>query len=522
MGHQDMTGYSSQFTIGRRGFLAGTAAVLGLNGLPLPARAQPQRGGTFIMSVNQGGASDTLNPADASGSQQIVLGWAVRNNLTEIGKDNALQPELAESWSSDDAQTWVFNLRRGVTFHNGKSFGPDDVIASLNLHRGESTTSGGAPLIAAITDIVAEGDAAVRITLDAPNADFPFILSDYHFQMCPANADGTADVSGVGTGGYVLQDFNPGVRTVLSRNPEYWKEGAAHFDAVEVLLITDPGAATTALVTGEVHAVQQLDRQTISMLRRDPALAVESVPGGWHPTIAVQSGAAPFDDRDVRLAMKYAINRQEMVDRILRGEGVVANDQPIAPTMPYHDASIEQRPYDPDRAAFHLREAGLDRLQIQISGADSLFAGAVDMLVLYREQAMPSGIEIEVVREPAEGYWSDVWMRKPAFVGSWGARPVPDMIFSTAYAVGAPWNESQFENERFMTLLVEARSELDEARRGELYGEMQRLVSDEGGSVIPFFRNLVFGRRTEIGREEQIASNWDLDGFKAIERWWMA
>lgn len=517
-----MPEFTSNTTLGRRGFLVGSAAVLSLSGLSLPARAQAQRGGTFKISVNQGGSGDTLNPADASGAQQISIGWAVRNNLTEIGKDNQLKPELAESWASDDAKTWIFNLRQGVTFHNGKRFTAEDVVASLNLHRGPDTSSGGATLVAGITDIATEGESAVRITLSSPNADFPSILSDYHFQICPVDTDGEADVSGVGTGGYIIEDYNPGVRTVLRRNPDYWKEGAAHFDTVEVLLITDPGAATTALVTGEVHAVQQLDRQTVGMLRKDPNVVVESIPGGWHPTIAMQSGNAPFNDPNIRLAMKYAINRQELVDRILRGEGVVANDHPIAPSMPYFDPSLEQREYDPDRAAFHLREAGVERLQVKISTADSVFAGAVDMIVVYREQAMSSGIDIDLVREPADGYWSNVWLKKPVVVGAWGARPVPDMIFSAAYATGAAWNESQFRNERFMTLLTEARSELDEARRGEMYGEMQRLVRDEGGAVIPFFRNLAYGRRAEIARDDAIAANWDLDGFKAIERWWMA
>jgi len=242
-------------------------------------------------------------PEDTSGAQQITIGWAVRNNLAEIGTDNALKPELAESWSSDDAQNWVFNLRKGVTFHNGKTLAAEDVIASLNLHRGEDTGSGGASLIAGIADLTADCANTVKVALTAPNADFPYILSDYHFQICPVGDDGEVDTSGVGTGGYILEEFNPGVRTTLRRNPDYWKEGAGFFDNVEVLLITDPGAATTALVTGEVHAVQQLDRQTIGMLRRNDDVVVESVPGGWHPSIAMQSDIAPFDDNNVRLAL---------------------------------------------------------------------------------------------------------------------------------------------------------------------------------------------------------------------------
>ena len=221
-----MTTYSSLFGIGRRGFLVGTAAAIGATQFAFPARAQPQKGGTFRVSVNQGGTSDTLNPAEASGAQQIMAGWALRNNLTEIGADNKLKPELAESWESSDAQTWRFNLRSGVTFHNGKPLVAEDVIASFNIHRGEDSTSGAKSLLADVADITADGDGVVVFALSAPNADFPFIVSDYHFQIMPAGDDGKPDTSGVGTGGYVLESWNPGVKTVFKRNPDYWKEGA--------------------------------------------------------------------------------------------------------------------------------------------------------------------------------------------------------------------------------------------------------------------------------------------------------
>ena len=293
-----MKNFGSSLQIGRRGFLAGSVALAGLSQMPRAAQAQPQKGGTFRLSVNQGGTSDTLNPAEASGSQQIMVGWALRNNLTEIGSDNELKPELATSWSSDDAKTWVFKLRPGVTFHNGKSLAAEDVIASLNLHRGEESTSGAKSLLAGVENIAADGADTVVFSLSAANADFPFILSDYHFQIMPVGADGALDMSGVGTGGYTLESWNPGVKTVLKRNPDYWKEGAAHFDTVELLLISDSGAATTALVTGEIDAVQSAEYKTLGLLgprqeRRD----------------RVDLGRVPPDLRDAKLAS--AVHRQQ-------------------------------------------------------------------------------------------------------------------------------------------------------------------------------------------------------------------
>jgi peptide/nickel transport system substrate-binding protein len=484
--------------------------------------AQPVRGGMLRVSVAQGGTSDTLDPTTFNGSQQIFLGWCLRNNLTEIASDGSLKPELAESWETDDAVTWYFNLRKGVEFHNSKPFTSEDVVASLNLHRGDDSKSGAKALLEGITSLKTEGDNRVKIVLEGPNADFPYTLSDYHFNICPVGADGTVDVSGVGTGGYILEEFTPGVRTRLTRNPNYWKEGAAHFDEGEVLLINDPTAATNALVTGEVHAIESAEYKTLTLLGRRPDIQIESVPGGFHGTFAMNSVTAPFNDNHLRLALKYAIDRQAIVDTVLKGHGVIANDHPVSPSMPFYDPSIEQRPYDPDKARFHMKKAGLDTLTLRLSASDGLYTGAVDAVTMYREQGSPAGLDIEVVREPGDGYWSDVWMKKPFFAGSWGPRPVPDMILSTAYASSAAWNEGAFQNVRFDELLVSARGELDQAKRAEMYSEMQRLLSEEGGSVIPFFRSYVYGRSTSIAHSGRLGSDWPLDGHRAMERWWTA
>ncbi|PVH28034.1 ABC transporter substrate-binding protein [Pararhodobacter oceanensis] len=519
-----MTNFLGQGKLSRRGLLQGGAALgaAALLGMPQGLQAQPRRGGMLRIAVVQGGVNDTLDPTTFNGGQHIFLGWCLRNNLTEIGADGALKPELAESWESDDAITWRFNLRRGVEFHNGKPFTAEDVIASLNLHRGEDSTSGAKALLDGVTEITSEGDHLVRVVLSGPNADFPFTLSDYHFNICPVMPDGTVDVSGTGTGGYILENFDPGVRTRLRRNPNYWKEGAAHFDEGEVLLINDPTAATNALVTGEVHAIESSEYRTLALLGRRPDIQVESVPGGFHGTFAMNSAIAPFNDNNLRLALKYGIDRQAIVDMVLKGHGVVANDHPISPMMPYHDAELEQRPYDPERARYHLQQAGHDELTLRLSVSDGLYVGAVDAVTMYREHAAPAGLDIEVLREPGDGYWSDVWMRKPFFAGSWGPRPVPDMILTSAYASNAAWNEGAFSNARFDELLVAARGELDQTRRASMYAEMQRLLSDEGGSIIPFFRNHVYGRSTNVAHSGQVGSDWPLDGHRAMERWWTA
>ncbi|MEM9472966.1 MAG: ABC transporter substrate-binding protein, partial [Pseudomonadota bacterium] len=98
--------------------------------------ATPQKGGAYIQALTGGGTKDVLDPAQTNDSYMINVGNQLRNNLTEIGPDGQLRSELAESWESADAKTWAFKLRKGVEFHNGKSLTPEDVIATINLHRG--------------------------------------------------------------------------------------------------------------------------------------------------------------------------------------------------------------------------------------------------------------------------------------------------------------------------------------------------------------------------------------------------
>src|SRR5262249_7487852 len=150
--------------------------------------------------------------------------------------------------------------------------------------------------------------------------------------------------------------------------------------------------------------------------------------------------------------------------RLRPGMGTIADDHPIAPSYRYYAASLAPRAYDLDKAKFHLKKAGLSTLKLDLNISDEAFQGAVDLAQIYREQAAKAGIDITVVREPAEGYWDNVWMKKPWCGSYWGSRPTEDMILSSAYQSDAPWNESFWKNERFDMLLRSARPELDEGK----------------------------------------------------------
>lgn len=514
--------------IDRRDFMRGVLAL----GVAVPSAlgmaraveaATPKKGGVLRQAITGGGTGDSLDPAQILDSYMIQVSFGMlRNCLTEIASDGSLIGELAESWEpSADAATWVFNIRKGVEFHNGKTLDSNDVAESLRHHLGEESKSAAKGIISNIESVKTDGPNTVVFALTGGSADFPFIMSDYHLGICPAKAEGGIDwESGVGTGGYSLATFDPGVRTHLKRNPNYWKENAAHFDEVESLFIADVTARTAALQTGEIDVMANADLKTIHLLERSDKVQVIQTNGNKHLTLPMDTRKAPYDNNHVRLALKHAIDREEWLQKIYKGFGEIGNDHPIGPANIYQAKDLEQTPFDPDKAKHHLKQAGLDKLDVTLHVADTAFEGAVDAGQLFQESAKKAGINIQIVREANDGYWSNVWMQKPWVASYWGGRPTEDWMFSQVWSAEAEWNEAFWKHDHFNTLLVEARAELDSEKRRALYREMQQIARDEGGSIVPAFVAYIQAASDKIGLPEQMAGNWELDGHKNAERWW--
>jgi peptide/nickel transport system substrate-binding protein len=508
-------------TLDRRQFVQATAATGLLASLPYGSvMAAPKKGGTMRMGKAHGQTTDTLDPGTYENGFTIPLSFGAHGRLTEVGSDGSLQPEVAESWeASDDAATWRFKLRKGVTFHSGKTLTTEDVIASINHHRGEGSTSAAGPIVKEIKEMRADGDDTIVFELEGGNADFAFVLSDYHLIIGPAK-DGALDWrSGDGCGCYALKKFDPGISATFTKNANFWDSARGHFDEIEMLALVDLNARTTALVSGEVDAIDRLDLKTVHLLKRRPKVTIQQVSGNQHYTFAMSCNKDPFTNAHVRLALKHAINRQELVDKILFGYGTVGNDHPIGQGQRFFNKDLKQTPYDPDKAKWHLKEAGMDSLAVSLSAADAAYGGAVDAAVLFQNSAKAAGIDLTPIREPNDGYWSDVWMKKPFSAVYWGGRPVEDQMFTTAYQSGASWNDTFWSNARFDELLVSARADLDDnSRRGKYY-EMQEILNQDGGAIIPMFAQYVFATSEKVGHGE-FATNWDLDGERWMERWW--
>ncbi len=488
------------------------------------ARAQPKKGGSAKFGLAHGATTDTLEPGNYLDTGTQVPFWgSMSNSLTEVDAKGNIVGDAAESFeAADGAKKWIFKLRQGLTFHNGRDVTADDVVASFRHHMGPDSKSAAKSLLEPVTDITADGKETVVFTLSGANADFPYIASDYHIPVMPANEDGSADwKSGIRTGPFIFEAWEPGVRAKLKRNPNYFKEGMPYFDDVEFLTISDVAARTTALATGEVHWIGRPDLKTLGQLESNPDLSIVEVTGYGHYVFPMQVDVAPFDNVDVRLALKWAINREEIAKKVFLGHATPGNDNPIPSTVKFAIDPEPKHVYDPEKAKFHLKKAGLETLKVDLSVADAAFNGAVDAAVLYQESAKAAGIEINVVRESDDGYWDNVWLKKPFCAGYWSGRPTVDWMVSTVYAAGASWNESHWNNPRFNELMVAARGTTDDTQRAAMYAEMQQLIHDDCGTIVIVFNNIVEAHSKELAHGD-IAVNWEADGLKIAERWWFA
>ncbi len=504
--------------VSRRGVLAGALALGAVGRAAAAEEAGPTSGGTLRLGLAGGSTSDSFDVRTWDDSVMIAAGFAVYNNLVENSADNRAVPELAESWEpSAGATVWRITLRQGVRFHSGKAFDADDAVYSLNLHRGGSP-SGAAGVMKPVTDVRKIDRSTVEVTLASGDAEFPLVLTDYHLKMVPNGFDDWSRPDG--TGAFRLDGFEPGVRIAFKTAGSYWKPDRGHLDAVEITVIDDTSARMTALITGQVDAINRADTKTVSRIQKSPTLEIVRATGGWYPVMAMNGGRAPYDNLDLRRAMKYAVDREQMIKVLFSGYGTLGNDHPIPRSDPDWNSQLEQLRYDPDRARFHFRKAGVSDPRIVLQTSDAAFNGAVDMATLFQATASKCDIPFAVKQEPADGYFSDVWLKGPFVVSYWGGRPSATQMLEVAYQSRAPWNESGWNSPAFDQLLALAKAELDPGKRRQAIWDMQAMLTADSGTLIPCFRDWLDAHSAKVGGHTP-HSGFDMDNGRICEKAWI-
>jgi peptide/nickel transport system substrate-binding protein len=469
------------------------------SGISLDAE-QPKRGGTLRVAVVKD--HTTFDPPVVLAISDILFTQQAYDNLVLRDPENLRPiPMLAESWKpNDDLTQYTFHLRPGVKFHHGKEFTAEDVVFTFNRLLDPDTGSPIAAILDFVAEVVAIDELTVRFDLKSPNTYLPDLVSLYHARILPSDVDvERLATEEFGTGPFILKEHVPGERIVMVRNPDYWWKGYPYLDEIIVFYISDPSTRAKALMSGAVDVIQDLIASNVLALEAHAETRVSESGSAAYLNLAMDMSVEPFDNVLVRKALQAATDRESILRAAQFGKGEIAYDHPVPPSDPHFwEGSYDAvPPYDPELARSLLAQAGYpDGIDLTLFTSTSA-AAMVEMAVAFKDGAAPAGIRVDIRRESEERYWSDVWMVEPFTTVSWGGR-TPDEAFSVAYKSDAKWNESRFSNPRVDELIVNARSQVDLAKRKESYAEIQRILIDEVPRIIPVFGPAFHGLRINV------------------------
>ncbi|ALL69626.1 ABC-type dipeptide transport system, periplasmic component (plasmid) [Paraburkholderia caribensis MBA4] len=493
------------------------AGLLATSGAAFAQQAKPKQGGKIRVATQSSSSADTLDPAKGALGTDYVRANMFYNGLTELDPHLGAKMALAESLETKDATVWVVKLRSGVQFHDGKTLTPNDVIYSLMRHKDPAVASKAKTLADQIKEAKATGPNEVTITLEGANADLPVILATSHFLIVK---DGTTDFkTAVGTGPFKLKEFAPGVRTVGVRNEKYWKPGMPHLDEVELIGIGDESARVNALLSGDVQLINAVSPRSTARIKGTPGFSVLETKTGQYTDLIMRDEGGITGTADFRRGLTHLMDREQIRRAVFLGYGSIGNDQPIDPTNKYYLKGLPQRAFDPEKAKFYFQKAKLGSAPVQLYASPAA-EGSVEMAMLLQQVAPQAGLNLQVVRVPSDGYWSNHWMKHPLGYGNINARPSADVLFTQFFKSDAPWNEANWKNPKFDQMLVAARGEPDDAKRKQIYGDMQQLVHDDGGIGIPMFQSSLDAHSSKLKGLGSIPLA-GLMGFMFAENVWL-
>jgi peptide/nickel transport system substrate-binding protein len=477
----------------RRHFLAGSAAAgLALGGVPgllSSGRAfadEPKRGGTLTAGTTAPTAVDPHMLQDPGGraTVQPVVSYLVR-----VMPDLTVQPELATAWKSDDAKVWTVTLRQGVKFHNGKAFTADDVVATFDrlVDPAKPSAAKSAFSFLAKGATTKIDDHTVRFELSRPLGDFPYSLYTYQAAILPADWPGDFAKNPIGTGPFRLTRYIPKQSAEYERFDGYWENGLPYLDKLKIVYFDDIGAQIAAMQSGDVDMLQSLPIDSLDTLKAGATdIELLSAASASYAQLAMRTDTKPFDDKRVRQAVAYCLDREALVKELWGGYADIGNDHLIAPVYPLSKGlAIPQRRQDYAKAKQLLADAGHpDGIDVELRTHPIFSLPQYAQAV--QEMAKPAGIRIDLKVEQDDIYYQH-WNTIPFALEAWIHRPSPGQLLNLGYRCKADWNVPAWCNPEFDKLVTELDATVDAGRRGEVAGEIARIMNDETPAIIAFF-----------------------------------
>lgn len=453
---------------------------------------EPTPGGELRVGI----ARDVVNmvPWVAQGASVFIIQQNVYDNLITYDNDGNLTGELVESWEIVDPQTYLLKLRQGVVFHNGDAFDAEDAKASLDLMRDPAGTSALAPQLTSLEQVNVIDPYTVELKLSEPNVVVLSILasSTAHVlskEWLETNPDMAIEMNG--TGPFMFSEFEPGVRTVLERNPNYWKSGMPYLDRLVAIPYSDDSARINALRSGEVNFIEYVPYVEFQSLRDDTQYELQSGVGSYN-ILVFNINEAPFDDVRVRQALNYLIDREQLIMLVSEGEGDPMKVGLIQPDNPFYNADLETWKFDQEKALQLIQEAGYN------SFADIRFTLTTSTVTIHQDmatavQALLTGfgmnVDIEIVDVPTLLEYRKNGSYAAMMDGYSNAYEDPDAYGRYFQTGGAGYAQAVgLSDETLDSLLAQGRAETDVEKRKEIYHAFEARLLELTPWYFGFFR----------------------------------
>lgn len=454
---------------------------------------KPKPGGDFRLGVTGGAPSDMIdgqNFLDTPDQARLVSQF---ETLLVFDDDYKVTNDgLAAEVTQDSATQWTIRLRKGIEFSNGKTLQAEDVIYSLQRILDKKNGLPGYSQLASIDAkaIRALDNYTVRLHLRSANSVLDEGLAQFNNGIVPVGY-AKWPAPQIGTGAYVLKSFTPGQQSVSTRNKNYWRSGEPYLDTVTITDYAEPTAQVNALLSNEIDAMTALPAAQVPVIKGHGGLSVlVSDTAEWVP-ICMAIDMPPFDNNDVRQAMRYIVNRPQTVEQVISGYGRVANDL-FSPFDPDFDSALPQRHQDIDKAKFLLNKAGLSKLTIDLNTTNGA-AGMVELASVFATQAAAAGVTVNVLNDP--NFYGNSYLKLAFSVDYWGTRnylaQVSQSMLSTSPFNETHWPAQSGVGTNYAKLYSQALATLNPSVRKEIIHEMQTIEYNDGGYIIPFFLDLM-------------------------------
>lgn len=484
--------------------------------------AEAEKGGDLVIATAADAVS--LDPNGSNDTSSLDVQRNIFETLVMHGENMELVPRLAKSWEAVEDDVWEFELEEGVTFHDGSEFNAD--VVKMNLERlldpdvGSSQTF----LFEMITDIEVVDEYTIRFTTEYPFAPLPghfahqvsgmvspeLIEADYAAMEEGRDPGAVINEGPIGTGHFKFDESEPGNYVRLVRNDNHWDENAL-LDSVTFKVVKEDGTRIAEISTGEVHVSNPVSPSDVNQIEQTDGLHVAEQASVRLDYVGFNMSKEPFDDQLVRQAISMAIDKNEIIDGIYDGFGVVA-EGPIPPDIPGFDDSVAGLDYDVEKAKELLEEAGYeDGFSTTIWTNDK--REQVDTAVNIQSQLEEIGIDVKIQEIESGAFLEQTGNgNHDMFVIGWtnATGDIDNSTYSLFHSknVGHPGNRTFTENDELDELLDQGRQTPDASERFEIYSEMQELFVDLAPMIYTHYPVHLLGVRDEVKGLAQIPTGF--------------